>query len=154
MLLIITTKILIGCILFETYSADLTESMIEEKDGDGSVIKETIENSLNKFEDYEFLLYKFYKLSKNTIYKTELPKIKRNTNNLSIDYYLKNLKDFKVFLSEFNSGNLILFDARLIKNSLLKELNEFNFKDLPTKLINSTRFSDMKQCTKNKLCCP
>lgn len=144
-----------GCILFRPMSADLTESMIENKIGDGSIIKETIQNSINTFvEDYEFLLYKFYKIPKNTIYKTELPIIK-SVDSLSIkNYYLKDLKHvLKSSYPNFDNGDLILYDAHLIKDSLLKELYKFNFNDLPNTLIIMLQDLDMKQCKTNKLCC-
>ena len=148
-----------GCILFRPMAADLTEKIIEDEIAGGVFIKETIQNSINKFvEDYEFLLYKFYNIPKNTIYKTELPKIKDtdNSNSFSVKkYYLKNLKDIlESVYPKFDSADLVLYDAHLIKDALLKELYEFNFKDLPTTLTAMLQELDMKQCSTNKLCCP
>ena len=147
-----------GCILFRSMSADFTQKMIEIKLGDGTTIKNTIINSINQFvEDYEFLLYKYYNIPKNTIYKTELPPIDETnkSNNISIKkYYLKNLKDIlETAYPKFDNADLVLYDGGLIKDSLLNELNKFNFKDLPTKLIEMLQELDMNQCTANKLCC-
>lgn len=145
-----------GCILFRPMAADLTEQIIEDEIAGGVTIKTTIEGSINKFvEDYDYLLYTYYTIPKNTIYTTELVVSEKRDIPFSVkEYYLKDLKDIlETAYPQFDNGGLVLYDSLLIKNSLIKTLNNFNFKDLPTTLTTMLQELDMKQCGVNKKCC-
>ena len=147
-----------GCILFRPMASDLTEQIIEDKIAGGVTVKSMINGSIDTFvDDYEYLLYTYYNIDKRSVYSTELPKPNNNgiVNIFSVkEYYLKDLKDIlESVYPKFDNSELILYDAQLIKNTLIKTLDNFNFKDLPTSLTSMLQELDMKQCTTNKKCC-
>ena len=147
-----------GCILFRPMAADLTEQIIEDEIAGGVTVKSTINGSIDTFvDDYEYLLYTYYNIDKRSVYSTELPKPNNNgiVNTFSVkEYYLKDLKDIlETVYPNFDNSELVLYDAQLIKKSLIKTLDNFNFKDLPTSLTSILQELDMKQCTTNKKCC-
>jgi len=147
-----------GCILFRPMAADLTEQIIEDEIAGGVTVKTEIQKSINTFvNDYEYLLYTYYNIDKRSVYSTELPtpNTKGIVNRFSVkEYYLKDLKDIlESVYPKFDNSELVLYDAQLIKNTLIKTLDNFNFKDLPTSLTSMLQELDMKQCTTNKKCC-